>query len=538
MELEDLLCDNRVPVLFIGSGLSKRYLKDFPKWDELLEKIAGYLGIDSFLFTIIKQRLGKGESVNAENARIADYLENEITRRMIEEPEKVDIHLSDEEKEYIHNNNISIFKYLIAKEFRIYEIKEEKLEEINKLKEAIKNVGIIITTNYDKFIEDELAEGFDVKYKQTQLYYSNNYEYMSVYKIHGTIADENSIVITTKDYDEIAKNNLLFNARIYDLLLSNPMIFLGYSICDEDISILLQNFADCFDADMLEKIAKNLILVKWQNGEEDFKMSLENVSSSNGTKRFPVTVISTDNYSAIYDKIKNIEQAVSPQEVYKIRKLIYKLVKDNEKGREKVKYFGDDSILDANENKLVIAIGEQSDVEGAIEKVKKEIYTKEDVLRSVLFADESQPDIDFIVNKYIPTSSMSFKNNFPVFYLVSNYPGDWRKNDKIKKNYEYLKGKFKSKIKNTIKLMDSKGYVKSLDFIIEASKSNELKALRVEYIIAGLKKGIMTTDDLKTILKDIYNKDNNILKVSTKFRELLALLDYYQFTEKETERIN
>jgi hypothetical protein len=36
MTLEELVSTNRYPIVFIGSGISKRYLSGSPSWDELL----------------------------------------------------------------------------------------------------------------------------------------------------------------------------------------------------------------------------------------------------------------------------------------------------------------------------------------------------------------------------------------------------------------------------------------------------------------------------------------------------------------------
>ena len=36
--LEKMVKNKRLPVLFIGSGIPKRYLKNFPSWDELLNE--------------------------------------------------------------------------------------------------------------------------------------------------------------------------------------------------------------------------------------------------------------------------------------------------------------------------------------------------------------------------------------------------------------------------------------------------------------------------------------------------------------------
>lgn len=35
--LQDMITDNSYPIVFIGSGISKRYLNGFPTWEELLK---------------------------------------------------------------------------------------------------------------------------------------------------------------------------------------------------------------------------------------------------------------------------------------------------------------------------------------------------------------------------------------------------------------------------------------------------------------------------------------------------------------------
>lgn len=76
-------------------------------------------------------------------------------------------------------------------------IRELALPEIAELKKARKNISSVITTNYDKMIEQLFAFNPLIG---NDILLSNPYG--SVYKIHGCVSQPEKIIITASDYEE------------------------------------------------------------------------------------------------------------------------------------------------------------------------------------------------------------------------------------------------------------------------------------------------------------------------------------------------
>lgn len=49
--LENLKKNNQFPIIFIGSGITQRYLTDAPTWDKLLKQIWDESGIEQKYFS-------------------------------------------------------------------------------------------------------------------------------------------------------------------------------------------------------------------------------------------------------------------------------------------------------------------------------------------------------------------------------------------------------------------------------------------------------------------------------------------------------
>ncbi|MDW4342585.1 SIR2 family protein [Staphylococcus saprophyticus] len=174
-------------VLFIGTGLSLRYLNNSYSWENLLQHICYQL---------------------TGNKEINDEYYNLMEKGI----------------------NISRFKIYISKLFKKLDFKINFEDEFIHMKKARKNIGLIVTTNYDKLIEN-LFEFNPLIGNQILL--SNPYG--SVYKIHGCISQPDKIVLTSEDYNKFNTSYELIRAQLLSLFIHNPIIFLGYSINDENI---------------------------------------------------------------------------------------------------------------------------------------------------------------------------------------------------------------------------------------------------------------------------------------------------------------
>ncbi len=123
-------------------------------------------------------------------------------------------------------------------------LKDDKVNKLDKDDEKLKIYNDLyclsntfITTNADRFI-DKLFNKGNIYSKSDDLIVnkiSNN----SLYKIHGCISDEDSLVFTTKRYIEIY-TNAKFNEFIEEFFNQYTVLFVGYGL--EEIELLERIF--------------------------------------------------------------------------------------------------------------------------------------------------------------------------------------------------------------------------------------------------------------------------------------------------------
>jgi len=182
------------PVLFVGTGISLRYLKNSYTWDELLSKISFDFTDNPEFYLDVKSKCYENGKFNY--LKIATILEEHFNQKLQEDRNGKFKHINDIFYENMSRNiNLSRFKIYVASLFSKLDFRDEMNNELKDFKKTRKNIGSVITTNYDGLIEYIFEF---IKLIGNDILLSNPYG--SVYKIHGCFESPDKIIITDKDY--------------------------------------------------------------------------------------------------------------------------------------------------------------------------------------------------------------------------------------------------------------------------------------------------------------------------------------------------
>ncbi|PET96229.1 SIR2 family protein [Bacillus cereus] len=116
----------------------------------------------------------------------------------------------------------------------------------SQIHEYIKDINckIVITTNFDKIYEQSCGtHGYTVVnyYDPISKMVSNIRSAQNlIIKAHGTIDDVNNIIFTENEFFKARRKCPDFYNILQSLFLTNTVVFLGYSLNDPDINLLLE----------------------------------------------------------------------------------------------------------------------------------------------------------------------------------------------------------------------------------------------------------------------------------------------------------
>jgi hypothetical protein len=104
------------------------------------------------------------------------------------------------------------------------------------------NPRIIVTTNYDKILERHFQNGYRVKqFTDTDIAATIRRGRSVLLKLHGTMDASGSTILTRTDFARLRKDGAHALETLGALLLTRTVLFIGYSLDDPDLRLLLEN---------------------------------------------------------------------------------------------------------------------------------------------------------------------------------------------------------------------------------------------------------------------------------------------------------
>jgi len=115
--------------------------------------------------------------------------------------------------------------------------------------EAVLNIDpkVAITTNYDDVYDSycrtgDAADGYNiVKYYDSHLVSDLRSPVRLIVKAHGCVSNPGQVVLTRSQYFEQRRQYANFFRVLDALFLSSSLLFVGYSLSDPDIQLVLEN---------------------------------------------------------------------------------------------------------------------------------------------------------------------------------------------------------------------------------------------------------------------------------------------------------
>ena len=422
-DLKELFKGQSTPYLFVGSGFSRRYFGT-PGWEELLREIAKASGIQygkyvddpndlpavaSAMAADIKNSWYEGEFskydwCNPDSLEDAVGLGVDMALKYIA-CQLTETRVKDGIPMYFKPNNPTG-----KNEFYEDDVLREELDIFSRM-----NPPAIITTNYDSALET-IHKGYQVYGSQSEMISSSLQNIGEIYKIHGTVSNHGSIVLTREDYDRFEQRNKYLIAKLLTIFTENPIVFIGYSLSDENIKNIFNGIQECLEGsvNIREAYERKFIFLNRPSNDAEERVYTTEKSLSNHIS-MKVTVIQARDFREVFKAISETKIQVPAKLVRMFKEQAFRIA----------------SAKDALETIYAMPI---SDLEQRIDKENAEILvsgigivkpsfklTKIEDLRRIFLHKEDYPAYACIEGIISRKGSWTWT---PIFYYINKLTAD------------------------------------------------------------------------------------------------------------------
>jgi len=278
------------PILFLGSGISRRYF-GAPDWRGLLEAMAlecpaidhGFAYYEQsyenlrVIGSVFVDRYKEWAWGDGRGLFPVEYFGNNFTK---------DIFLKQKISEYIES--ITPTDPLAVSE-------DTSRAELSSL-QAIRPHAVV-TTNYDRFLERLFPE-YEPVIGQRILCADSAF-IGEIFKIHGCVSEPKTLVLTEEDYQEFSARKKYLSAKLLTFFLEHPVLFAGYSAEDPNIRAILSDI----DLILAAKgdLIPNIYLLQRPKAERDEELfPREELIPVGGERRVRIQTIVAHDFSWVF----------------------------------------------------------------------------------------------------------------------------------------------------------------------------------------------------------------------------------------------
>lgn len=521
--LEKIVESRKLPILFIGSGISKRYMYRYPSWEELLLRSFQYIQPDGMLFEKYKDILKREGVSNFEMySRLGGYAEDEFNRAYFDK--RINFKAgSSQDPEWL-KKGISPYKLFISQTFKkkhLYRNYYRNLE-LQSFRSLKNKISAVLTTNYDTFIEDHVFDSdYTVFVNQSDLFSTDSYNIAEIYKIHGCINDADSIVITDRDYQRFEQSRKLIIAKMLTLFAESPIIFLGYSFTDENIRNIIADFLNCLSQEQLKNIHEHFIFISYEQGTHYLNENITTIVTADGTS-IPITEIKTDNFKAVFDTLNKITPGISPSKIRETRRVVKKIV--------------DKSVNSSESDSIIVGLEQLSDMDFSNKPLAIAVGYKENILNTygygLLSSEYIFEDILFDNKNFNAVDMCSERLRIPRNHLVPVFKyvkaavaeGFSLSGNTLLSTYIDTHNSIDKIITNNIH--------KSLINVIDVDNISDLKQAISSVETVNKKGGILlkniqnfSNEEIRKVLQELFTLNTEDAMSSTNFKRCVMCLD-------------
>lgn len=488
--LKRLKKSDHLPMLFIGSGISIRYL-GLENWKGLLRKFAELATENEYAYEMYEQRAKGLECKEGLLPKVADLIEHDFNLRWFKDERFRDSRVQSTDE---IGRSVSPFKIEISRYMRDQSQahKAEYAAEVELFKKLeMRSIGGVLTTNYDTFIED-MFPSYTKYIGQEELLFSTLHGISEIYKIHGCCTKPESIVINEADYSDFSEKNAYLAAKILTIFLEHPIIFIGYSITDTNIEGILKSIVKCLSTENLDKIKERLMFVVRAKEGETEEVSTYSKAFEGG-KSIELTRIRLKSYESLYQALLENQAKYNAPMLRRLKQDIYELVLTNKPtGRMRVINLEDDKLEDVE---VVVGVGVLADFgqQGYTGITASELYT--DVV-----LDNQNWDAESLIWKALPNLLPQNSNRLPIYKYLSQYEGELP--GKVESAND--KNSFDDLLSNTIKKNRIKHPCRQEKIASLCSKFPIRKCLQA---IPHLKEDNINIEDLGNFLRTVLSEN-------------------------------